>query len=592
MKFRILLIGIAFQICIIGFAGNVSDTIKVTINLNQADTNGLKINVYPPLNIKELDYYIFPKSIPGIYEFLDNQQTRTGFYEIDNDTTLIKSKEINNFYQIDCNKPNAFFSYNVSSTVNRYTGISAEDAYYIKDSLYILNWHHLIGFFKQAGNFHYKIIVNKDSQLWGVGSLRKKILNDTTDVYFANNYKELIHNPILYSKPDTVSFKLDETTFSISCAGSDTLLNSARIKDFLIEPLKEILKHSDYKHKNYSFIYYSEYSITTPYLTGLEHPNSTLICYHTALLDNNILIGSSIHEFIHSIYAPLRIRSEVINEFNFITPKCDDFLWFYEGITEYLSVKILLNSGVFSHKDFLNELNLSYTYHKNIDFCKTSNNIYGEKEQELFDNFYTKGSLFALQLDIELMKLSKGETDLFDVMRKLQKQYNPENPFSTANFIKKFSALSGVDIHSYISENVNKKAKVDFYKTVNKIGYSLQEKKQDTLIWSYDYKKSYIIVNYRKNKLELALFRSLISKEQKNRKIIIKKIDNEPITWFNEGRVLNPKSDKEIELLINNGKADKLIKVKPKQISRKIKKTEWLKNENYETDLSKKFRNE
>ena len=329
------------------FSENLKDTIQVTINLNQIDTNGLKINVYPPSNITELDYYVFPKSIPGIYEYLDNQKSRNEFYLISNDKTSIKPEKDNNYYPIDFKEHQTLLTYNVSSTVNKFTGISAEDNYCLKDLIYILNWHHLLGFFEQNRNFPYKIIVNRNSHFWGAGSMNKKTLNDTTDIYLANNYKELIHNPIMYSIPDTVSFKIAETKFSISCAGSDTLLKSEKIKDLLINPLTEILKHSEFKHKNYSFIYYSDYSITTPYLTALEHPNSTLVCYHSALLDNDILIGSSIHEFIHAIYAPLRIRSEIIENFNLTSPKCDEFLWFYEGVTEYLSIKTLLYSGVF-----------------------------------------------------------------------------------------------------------------------------------------------------------------------------------------------------------------------------------------------------
>jgi len=400
----------------------------------------------------------------------------------------------------------------------------------------------------------------------------------------------MINNPIMYSIPDTVSFTVEKSKFIISCAGNDTLLDSKKIRDLLIAPLTEILKKSEYKHDHYTFMYYSEYSLTAPYLTGLEHPNSTLICYHSALLDNNILVGSSIHEFIHAIYAPLRIRSEVINDFDFITPKCDKLLWFYEGVTEYLSIKTLLNSGVFSNSDFLNELNESNEYHKNINFSKVSNNIYGKKGQNLFDNFYTSGSLFALQLDIEIRKLSNGKTNLFDVMQELQKRYNPNKPFDSNNFINEFSLLSGVPIQDFISRFTDKKAKIDFFENVNTIGYSTQ--KRDTLVYSFDSKKGYFTVNFKLNRLEYTMIGSIINKELNCKKLTIYELDNKSLNWYNYEGLLSPKSGRELQLRAFDGKKDLLIVSKPKLISKKSKQISWIKNENFQTELSKNFWNE
>jgi predicted metalloprotease with PDZ domain len=589
-----LIITLLFFNCSNLFAQNIKDTINVFINLDQLDSIGLSIKVYFPSNVNEKELYVFPVSIPGIYEYLNNQQSRSNFRAVGNKNDsipVIPAKE-NNYFPFNNKTADTYLTYKVSNTIDKFKGMSEKDTYYLKDSVYILNWHHLVGFVKDSNNFSYKINVNKNADLWGAGSLNKKILNDTTDIYIAGNYKELIHNPIMYSIPDTVSFNIAETKFSIAYAGSDTLLNSKKIAGLLIAPLTEILKHTQFKHKNYSFIYYSKYSLTAPYLTGLEHPRSTLICYHSALLDDKILISSSIHEFIHSVYAPLRIRSGVINNFDFISPKCDQFLWFYEGVTEYLAIKTLLNSGVFSNEDFLNELNLSNEYHKNINFSKTSAHIYDKKEQKLFNNFYTKGSLFALQLDVETMKRSNGKTNLFDVMEKLQKKYNPEIPFYTNSFIKEFSNISGVDIYSYINKNVTTKAKINFDEIINEIGYSLNEYKQDTLLWSFDSKKTFCIYNFKEDRLEYAFVGSTINKEQKCKKITIKGIDGEPLNWFNYEKLSSPKTEAELVLQANNGKRDILIKAKPKKILRKIKKTEWLKNENYETDLSKQFWNE
>jgi predicted metalloprotease with PDZ domain len=585
MKYLRLTIGFLL-ITLNVLAQDFNDTINVVIDLKQIDSLGLKIKVTPPTDLKGNVTYKFPKTIPGIYEYLHSHNILIKLQQNDKQISCV-----DNSFSIQYDSVTSSFSYSAKNSVNIFTGVSAEDTYYLKDSIYILNWHYLVGFFQNDTDSPFKIKIIKNNRLYGSSSLSKETLNDTVDIYIASSYKDLIHGPLLYCIPDTVSFQIGESNFNVSCAGNDSLLNAKKIKDLLIVPLKELLKHSEYKHKNYTFIYYSEYSITAPGLRALEHPNSTLVCYHSALLDNNILIGSSIHEFIHAIYAPLRIRSEVINDFNFINPTCDEFLWFYEGVTEYLSIKTLLDSKFFSSEDFLNEIKLSDEYSKNFNLSKISKNVYNKKGQKLYENYYTTGSLFALQLDLEIMKKANGKKNLFDVMNELQQKYSPEKPFNSKTFLDELIIVSGIE-KSFIENNTKKKIKIDFTRLADYIGYSFATVKYDTMVYSYSLKKIYIIVNFKKNQLEIGFFGSILNKEQNARKIVISEINGKPITWFNQDVVLQPSSGNELELLVTIGDEEKIIKSTPSLISKERKKTVWTKTENYKTDLAKYFWNE
>ena len=583
MKYTKLIIGFLL-ISLNLFAKN--DTINVVIDLKQVDSLGLKVRVFPPKDLKGNVTYKFPKTIPGIYEYLQSHNTLISLQQYDKEISCI-----DNSFLIQCDSVPNYFSYSAKSSVNIFTGVSAEDTYYLKDSIYILNWHYLLGFFQNETDKPFRIKILKNNGLYGSSSLDKEILNDTVDIYIASNYKDLIHSPLLYCIPDTASFQIGESNFIVSCVGDDSLLNAQKIKDLLIVPLKELLKHSTYNHENYTFLYFSKYAINAPGLRALEHPNSTLVCYHSALLDNDILLGSSIHEYIHAIYAPLRIRSEIINHFNFINPTCDEFLWFYEGVTEYLSIKTLLDSKFFSNEDFLNEIKLSDEYSKDFNFSTTSQNIYDKKGQKLYDNFYTTGSLFALQLDLEIIRKSNGKKDLFDVMNELQKKYTSEQPFNSKTFIEEFIAISGIE-KSFVKDNTQKKTKIDFSELVNDIGYSYASVKYDTIVYSYSPKKIYNIVNFKKNQLEIGFFSSIINKEQNARKIVISKINGKPITWFNQDLLLQPSTDNELELLVTMGEKEQLIKLKPDLISKERTKTVWTKNDYYSTDLVEYFWNE
>ncbi len=566
-----------------GNAQEVNDTIKIVIDLNKVDSLGLKINVYPPNDLHGNVKYQFPKTIPGTYEYLNNTES---FIKLSEQNKKLNSE--NYSYKININQKKNRIDYTAKSSIKKYKSIYAEDTYFVKDSVYILNWHYLLGFFQAETDRPYKIEIIKDKKLYGSGSLSKTFYNDTIDIYTANNYKELIHNPIMYSIPDTTSFMIDNTKFNIACAGHNSKYTAEKIKNLIIKPLSWICKESEFKHKEYSFLYFFQYSLNTPYLEALEHSKSTLICCHSALLDDNILISSSIHEFIHSLFAPLRIRSEVISDFNFVTPKCDEYLWFYEGITEYFAIKTLTNSGFYNRKNFIDELYESNKHYKNINFAKVSSNIYKKKENKLlFDNFYTKGSLFAAQLDMELIKRSNGKINLFDVMKKLQTLYSPEKAFIPESFIAEFSRISGCGIEKYIIDNTEKNRKIDFDNLINDFGYKKEFK--DTTIWTYNIKKNYIILNYKKNRLEIAVFGSKINKELNAKKVTIYEVDGEPLTWFNYDKILSPKGDKELSFkaYTKSGQID--FNSRPEQILKEKKNIEWVTTDKIYTENAQYF---
>jgi predicted metalloprotease with PDZ domain len=557
-----------------------NDTIKVLINLKQVDSLGLRIEIHPPTDFKGSNVYQLPKSIPGIYEYLKKPESYLKLYQGGQELS-----EINSSYNISCDKDKLPIECFAKSTKNKYGGVYGEDFYFIEDSIYILNWHYLLGFFQNQTDKPYKIKIVKDKRLYGAGSLPKQKQNDTVDVFTAGDFKELIHNPIIYSFPDTTSFKIGDTKFIIACSGKDTILDSKAITDLIIEPLTEIHGKSSFEHEEYSFLYFSDYYLGAPYLTGLEHPSSTAISYHSALQDNNILISSSIHEYIHSIYAPLRIRGELINDFDFVNPKCDEFLWFYEGVTEYLTIKTLVKSGFFSPQEFFNELAESDKYHKNINLSKVSSNAYGKKEQNLFDNFYTKGSLFAFQLDLEIIKKSKGKTDLFLVMKKLQEHYCSNKPFNSETFINDFSNLARLDLQHFIINGTRKKTKIDFVELCNEIGYISETK--DTVRWTFNIKKNHLITNYKKDRFEIAVFGSNINQAIDTKKVTIYKINSEPLTWFNYDRLLVPESGQEISFTATSETGEIEINVKPDKVNSEY--TVWTKNGNYQTDLARNY---
>src|SRR5690606_2766050 len=60
------------------------------------------------------------------------------------------------------------------------------------------------------------------------------------------------------------------------------------------------------------------------------------------------------HEFFHVI-TPLNIHSEIIEQFNFVTPTASEHLWLYEGVTEWASHIMQLRYDLTTLDDFFAE---------------------------------------------------------------------------------------------------------------------------------------------------------------------------------------------------------------------------------------------
>jgi len=79
-----------------------------------------------------------------------------------------------------------------------------------RDETYLLNLHSMIGYFEGMKENSYKLRISSPKNLKAFTSLPAVSTSDSLDVFDAQRYFHIIDNPILYSKPNAVSFDLDE----------------------------------------------------------------------------------------------------------------------------------------------------------------------------------------------------------------------------------------------------------------------------------------------------------------------------------------------------------------------------------------------
>ncbi|MCS7210999.1 MAG: PDZ domain-containing protein [Chloroherpetonaceae bacterium] len=285
---------------------------------------------------------------------------------------------------------------------------------------------------------------------WSVATQLQR--TDNPRLFTAETYDDLIDSPTIAS-PTLVTFstKVKGVTLHICFHNGDALsgsrFNPAQIsKDLakIVETQFEMMK--DVPLKEYWFLYHI---MPYPFGHGVEHKNSTSIvlgpidAVNTAEFYDRFLSITS-HEFYH-VWNIKRIIPKEFVPYDYTREVYTPMLYVSEGFTSYYGDLTLARSKLWSAKRYLSDLAANIT---------SMQNQYGRKVQPLalssFDawlsgygtgranstvNFYSKGELVGLILDMEIRKRTANKASLDDVMRLLNTEFaQKQRGFSAKDF--------------------------------------------------------------------------------------------------------------------------------------------------------------
>src|SRR5258706_5250831 len=162
---------------------------------------------------------------------------------------------------------------------------------------------------------------------------------------------------------------------------------------------------------------------------GLEHLNSTdIIMPYTAIKIDPMLSASvTSHEYFH-LWNVKRIRPVELGPFDYTQIVRSKALWLCEGVTSYFGDRGLVRSGIWKEQRYLDHLASEIeTLQNNTDrkvtsVEKASQGIWDRKDFPRVD-YYNKGELLGLLIDLKLRTSSQGKRTLDDVMKRLYEQY-------------------------------------------------------------------------------------------------------------------------------------------------------------------------
>ncbi|MGB0525566.1 MAG: peptidase M61, partial [Flammeovirgaceae bacterium] len=285
-----------------------------------------------------------------------------------------------------------------------------------------------------------------------------------------------------------------------------------------------------------------------------------------------IISSVAAHEFLH-ILTPLNIHSKEIENFDFRNPKMSKHLWLYEGVTEYFSYLIQIQSGLMDYSTFLDEWRgkiVSDLAYKPISFTVMSERIVEPKYQKMYLNVYAKGALIGLMLDLRLNELSGGKQSLKSVMMALSQKYGPSKPFDDDQFIQEITAMTYPEIGTFFQKYVIGDAPLPYKEYLEKIG------------WEYLPEANVKVYNYGKVAIgydpELEIFYVRYAKENVfglREDDILKKVNGQTLTLANAERLLidfqNAESPAEITIHFQRSDTDMEVSAKPQVLLQKQK---------------------
>ena len=156
---------------------------------------------------------------------------------------------------------------------------------------------------------------------------------------------------------------------------------------------------------------------------------------------------------------PLNIHSEIVEHFDFVTPRPSQHLWLYEGTTEWASDKMQQEAGLVPLDRYLGEVaqklrNDRARFDTTWSLSKLAATSFTTEGAEQYGNIYMRGALVAGLLDIRLLQLSGGRSGLRELIRGLARDYGKHRPFPEDSLFGIIAARTSPEILDFFARYV------------------------------------------------------------------------------------------------------------------------------------------
>jgi predicted metalloprotease with PDZ domain len=295
----------------------------------------------------------------------------------------------------------------------------------------------------------------------------------------APTYDDLIDCPLELGDFQEAEFDVDGTPYRIVWNGP-TPMDRVRLVDGLRKLIEtETAFWGKAPYSSYTFIY----NVTKDdYLNGLEHKNSTAIQGPIDLDRNDKgFFALTAHELFH-VWNVKRLRPIGLGPFDYSRPAHTTALWVVEGLTEYYTDLMCLRAGITTRAEYLrgiadNLTHLEQSPGRQFTTLEQASFItwnFGDDRWNGAVNYYLKGSLAGLALDLEIRTLTGNEKSLDDVMRVLWERYGaPDLPYDPEEVEAVIEEVVGEPMGAFFDHHLRSTADTDWTEVFAKAGLRL-----------------------------------------------------------------------------------------------------------------------
>lgn len=459
---------------------------QVMLNLTAVENDQLPVEIVPPLIQEDSVEFHMPRIIPGTYDVHNYGRYVNELKALNGDGEELEVKKLDlNRWRIYNAKDLYKISYQAGDTYDDpKSGIFNPAGTSLEDSVFLLNNFGFIGYIDGQQHQPFKLVIEKPAGFYGSTALQGKI-GDKQDEFLVDDYFAVHDNPMLYCVPDTATKMVGNAEVLVSLyspngtvTARESLAEIAEVLDGAAEYLGGELPVDKYA----VLIYCVDMANAGMSYGALEHHTSTVL-YMPEFASEQFYGGVrdiTSHEFFH-IITPLRIHSEMVADFDFIDPEMSEHIWLYEGVTEYNSQLVQARKGIYDLEQFLaamhEKMESADNYNQNIPLTVASEHTL-EFLKDQYLNFYEKGALAGMALDLKLMQLSDGDYRLIDLLEELGATYGQDTFFVDDQLFEIITERSYPEMREFFARHFEGTEPLPYQELLEMVGVVYQEEVQ------------------------------------------------------------------------------------------------------------------
>lgn len=408
------------------------EVLSYTVDLNHRDDDLFRVTLDVDGLGEDNSVYQFAATAPGTYQVADMGRFVRSFEATDAGGRALEVERVgtNQWLVHDVDRARRI-RYTIAETWD--TPVDRDPIYMmcgtsIEEDHVLLNPHAVIGYPTGLQDTPIRVRIQRPAD-WTVGTALE---TDETGAFWAADYDELVDSPLLMGEITAAGMDVGGASVQVFSYSKTGLVKA----DDLLSAMRDMLQSAgsflgEMPVDRYAFLFHFE-NVTKG---AWEHSYSSEYVYAEEPYSPDLgrrITDTAAHEFFH-IVTPLNIHSEIIENFNFVTPVPSQHLWLYEGTTEWASDAMQLRSGLKDLDAYLGgivqKMRYDALYDSSLSLKDLALESYTAEGQVQYGNIYMRGALVAGLLDIRLLELSHGERGLIDVVMELSQRFGKSRAF-------------------------------------------------------------------------------------------------------------------------------------------------------------------